>query len=569
MTQRSKFLLAALTSAAKPELVVAGVSDSAQTNSEDQRLGIDQAVVQDSAGTRYDVLATDTEMGRQRLGARVAAAQCLDNAKEINALSFSVDKVIAYADGSDPTGPTGNHAVVIARHRPGRSRPLDLLTLDDCEAVGTAIGAVHRLPASVLQNSRYPVISTEHIHSQLVAWIDRLRHAGHVPHEITDSWSRIIATDGLWSFTTCFVHGGFHNGDILFNGSTITTITNWQDMQINDPARDLAWIFSKLDDGHRNALMSSYGRMRGAKLDGLIMLRANLWLQMEQVGGFIEALNHADNAKIMEFKARVERLAHQLGTMSPHRAATQAPRHASPKPPVVGASSTITVGSLLSDDHDDRTASRDIESTLMPQNNEPTEVISLFERAHHATNDHSERTDIGERPRQAGDSDQNFQAHHTEQENEQEKRNDPAERPSPVNRSNHADQSSAADQTNQSKRSLWTSSDAMNVSTSFSPDDTSRTVVVESPVMATGDGIQRTDPTSATILIPEVDSRLNAERDAREGLTTAPRDAGPSGDEARSSDGPASSENTAPAEDVEPEDDDTNDTLRREAPPQS
>ena len=117
-------------------------------------------------------------------------------------------------------------------------------------------------------------------------------------------------TEGLWSFSTCTVHGGFSDGDFLFSGSTITTVTNWQDMQVNDPARDLAWIFGKLDESHRNAVLSAYGRMMGSRLDDLIMLRANLWLQMEQVGEFIQALNRADNDHIMQFKAQVGTTSH-------------------------------------------------------------------------------------------------------------------------------------------------------------------------------------------------------------------------------------------------------------------
>ena len=75
-------------------------------------------------------------------------------------------------------------------------------------------------------------------------------------------------TVGLWSFSTCTVHGGFSDGDFLFSGSTITTVTNWQDMQVNDPARDLAWDFSaSLDESHRNAVLSAYGRMMGSRLD--------------------------------------------------------------------------------------------------------------------------------------------------------------------------------------------------------------------------------------------------------------------------------------------------------------
>ena len=160
------------------------------------------------------------------------------------------------------------------------------------------------------------MFTTGQIRSQLTAWIKRLRSAGHVPQEITNSWARIIETEGLWSFSTCMVHGGFSDGDFLFSGSAITAVTNWQDMQVNDPARDLAWIFGKLDESHRNAVLSAYGRMMGSRLDDLIMLRANLWLQMEQVGDFIQALNRADNNRIMQFKAQVERLAHQLGVIS-------------------------------------------------------------------------------------------------------------------------------------------------------------------------------------------------------------------------------------------------------------
>ena len=102
------------------------------------------------------------------------------------------------------------------------------------------------------------------------------------------------------------VHGGFSDGDVLFSGATITAVTNWQNMQVNDPARDLAWIFGKLDEDHRNAVLAAYGRMMGSRLDDLIMLRANLWLQMEQVGEFIDALNRADSQKIIQFKAQVE-----------------------------------------------------------------------------------------------------------------------------------------------------------------------------------------------------------------------------------------------------------------------
>ncbi|WP_420829341.1 phosphotransferase [Bifidobacterium miconis] len=355
-------MLAALTSAAMPNIAVAGVRGDDQTSATDEETGIDHAVVQDAAGRLYDVFASDTDAGRKRLAGRVRAARTLAEAREPGGLGFALDRVLAFEPGTKKDGPTGETAVMVLVHRDGQARNLDLLTFDDSAAIGTAIGAIHRLTPSSVQSAGYPIFVTAQIRAQLTAWIGRLKAAGHIPPEITDSWARILGTEGLWSFNTCFVHGGFDDGDVLYSGSTITAVTNWQNMQVNDPARDLAWIFAKLDEEHRNAVLAAYGRMMGARLDDLIMLRANLWLQMEQVGYFIQAINRADNVKIMQFKAQVDRLAHQLGIVTQRTKAASAAASArqaaagdgQSKPP-----STITVGTLLHEGERRRAAAQD------------------------------------------------------------------------------------------------------------------------------------------------------------------------------------------------------------------
>ncbi|WP_240541308.1 phosphotransferase [Bifidobacterium santillanense] len=355
-------MLAALTSAALPSVIVAGVFPGATHIG-----GIDQAQVRDVTGKTYDVYATDDEKGRRRLAARVKAAKALAEAREPGGLGFAVDRVLAFVPGDDPKGPTGRTAVMVAMHQDGRERDLNLLTLDDCSSMGTAIGAIHRLNPMFLAKAKYPMFATAQIKAQLVAWIARLKRAGHVPPEITSSWSKILETEGLWSFGTCLVHGGFEDGDVRFSGSTITAINNWQNMQVNDPARDLAWIFSKLDEDHRNAVLTAYGRMMGNRLDDLIMLRANLWVQMEQVGEFIQALNKADTQGIIRFKAQVDRLAHQLGVTSravdDSNAAAKARRSAAagaddPDDTADNPPSTITVGTLLKDGERRRAAAK-------------------------------------------------------------------------------------------------------------------------------------------------------------------------------------------------------------------
>lgn len=387
--------MAALASAAMPEVQFAGTRQSEQVNATDTAAGISHAVVQDISGKLYDVFISADSKGRKRLHDRARAAWTLEHSKDLAALGFAYDTMLTFMPGKrEDANNAGNVAnnvtdgnstvagtqqstpqqsirmssiiannndedtVLICEHLEGSARDLRLLTTDDCANVGTAIGAIHRLRPTFVTRGKYPAFTTGQIRAQLTGWIKRLRQAGHIPTEITDSWSRVLETEGLWSFETCPVHGGFMDGDILFTGSTITAVTNWQRMQINDPARDLAWIFAKLNEQRRNAVLSAYGRIMGSRLDSLIMLRANLWLQMEQVGDFVQALQRADNTSIMRFKAQVERLAHELSRIS--NAQTAKTGRATGNP-----ASTITVGTLLENDN---TQSRQISKNNSTEN---------------------------------------------------------------------------------------------------------------------------------------------------------------------------------------------------------
>ncbi len=424
--------MAALASAAMPEVQFAGTRQSEQVNATDTAAGISHAVVQDVSGKLYDIFISAENKGRKRLRDRARAAWTLEHSKDLAALGFAYDTMLTFIpgkrEGEENNAATANAAnnadsanlkqtmqmssiisdennddtVLICEHLEGSARDLRLLTTDDCANVGTAIGAIHRLRPSFVTRGKYPAFTTGQIRAQLTGWIKRLRQAGHIPTEITDSWSRVLETEGLWSFETCPVHGGFVDGDILFSGSTITAVTNWQGMQINDPARDLAWIFAKLNEQRRNAVLSAYGRMMGSRLDSLIMLRANLWLQMEQVGDFIQALQRADTTSIMRFKAQVERLAHELSRISNAQAAKT---HSAGSP-----ASTITVGTLLENDN---TKSRQI-----LQNNSSENAANTANASNASNGDETNERDITVEGNVSKDSDQNTKVAHEAAEND-------------------------------------------------------------------------------------------------------------------------------------------------------
>ena len=206
-----------------PNVSVAGVRDSEQDNDTDRAVGIEQAVVQDMRGRLFNVYAAYDPRGKKRLHARGRAAAVVDRSREFAGLGFGTEHVLAFHAGKE--GPE-DASVLITTHPDGVARSLELLTIDDCSSFGTALGAIHRLRQNFITDAHYPVFTTGQIHAQLTAWIKRLRQAGHVPQEITSRWGGIMETEGLWSFSTRPVHGGFSDGDLIYSGSSITAITN-------------------------------------------------------------------------------------------------------------------------------------------------------------------------------------------------------------------------------------------------------------------------------------------------------------------------------------------------------
>lgn len=91
----------------------------------------------------------------KRLAGRVRAAQTLAQARELGGLGFAIDHVVAFSNGDLKHSATGDTSVLVSTHHVGQARPLELLTLDDCSSVGTALGAIHRLRPDFLQEAGY------------------------------------------------------------------------------------------------------------------------------------------------------------------------------------------------------------------------------------------------------------------------------------------------------------------------------------------------------------------------------------------------------------------------------
>lgn len=342
--------MAALASDAMPELSVAAVHDVMFAGYEGDPF--ERAVILDARGEEYDIAVTDDERIGVLLGTRARNASALARAKESGSLGYRVEHVVAYRQGRP--------SVLVCAHLDGEPLAMGRLTVSQCSAVGTAIGALHRMDPSFLREEGFPVHANDRIRMQFAAWIDHLRRDRRVPEQITDRWHQLAGMAELWEFASVPVHGGFGDGDFMFGPQGIEAMLNWERLQVNDPARDLAWLFTGvLEPAQQDAVLSAYGRLMGSRMDSRIVTRAKLWIQMETVGDFVKALEDADSARIHELKERVDELAAELAPIRPEPTADggRQPRHVHD-----GDGNTVTVGTLL----------RNGETMVLPESARPT-----------------------------------------------------------------------------------------------------------------------------------------------------------------------------------------------------
>lgn len=302
---------AALTAAIAPGFSPSGVRDSEQFLEAGDCDGLQTVVVLDSVGKEFDTTIAQGADAVRLLSRRAVSAIRLREAKEPAGLRFRLDNVRYFKTLNKKDGPQAL-AVMVTKHYDGEAVPLSDLTESQCGALGAAIGAVHRLNPQFFRQAKFPSFTAEQMERQLRAWVKSLSRNEQIPQQILGAWQSALQEPGLFSFRCRVVHGGFKDGDALFQQNDVTAILHWEDLQVNDPARDLAWIYRYLDQTRREAVTAAYARVMGSRMDDMIMLRARLWVQMEQVRDFLTAVDRADNVEIMDLKARLDHLAHDI-----------------------------------------------------------------------------------------------------------------------------------------------------------------------------------------------------------------------------------------------------------------
>ncbi|AJM77333.1 phosphotransferase [Rathayibacter toxicus] len=280
---RSSLTLAALATSAVEGLNVRSVHDFTSSTHGD----FDSALLTTHDGTRLVIRVPTSESATQeQLGDTVALGALTAGIR--SRLPFDLHNVVGQMDRD------GIRAVVY-EYLEGERLFIEDVSADSgvADSVGRAIGAVHSLPASFVQEAGLPVSSAQESLNEAVAVSERAADTGHVPAALVARWESASSDEALWQFDPTVIHGSMTADSFLRSGDAVSAVLGWAALQVGDPARDVHWLLSA--SGCETAL-SAYSRMRAGTLDRTLRQRAQLYAELELARWLLHGVESNDSA---------------------------------------------------------------------------------------------------------------------------------------------------------------------------------------------------------------------------------------------------------------------------------
>ncbi|WP_435299512.1 phosphotransferase [Timonella sp. A28] len=287
--QRSELSLAALATVAIPGL------DIYQAKFTSAPEGFNAALILDSEARQWVVRAPLDAAAGAALEAETALLHVLAQYVDSGSLPFVVPRPAGYTPLLE-----GGRAVV---HPRVTGNPLDLLRLTPgpgaTASLGRAIGAIHCLPARIVEDAGFPVYSAEQYRERRLAELDEGASTGRVPSHLLRRWENALENVALWRFQPVVTHNNLSEEAIIMSHGQVSGVTDWSAAQVGDPADDLAWLIAGAPEECIDTIFEAYQMRRGEALDPHLIDRALLASELALLKWLLHGVRR-NNAEVVE-----------------------------------------------------------------------------------------------------------------------------------------------------------------------------------------------------------------------------------------------------------------------------
>lgn len=263
---RSPLTLAALATVAIPTLAPVDAQPAAGPPN------TDAARIVDESGQVWLIIAPRTLAAGAALDAEAALLEVLKSEIATQKLSFNVLEPSGWAQL-----PEGGRACV---YRAPRGRALDYGEIHSrgklARELGAVIGQIHELNPKIADNLGLPNYDAEDYRTRCLVELDEAARTSHIPARLLRRWEGALENVALWRFSPVLTHGDLAPEQVLVNQGKPTTVLGWSQASVADPAADLAWLISALEQEITDTVIEAYALARSEEPDKYLVSRAAL-----------------------------------------------------------------------------------------------------------------------------------------------------------------------------------------------------------------------------------------------------------------------------------------------------
>jgi macrolide phosphotransferase len=285
---RSPLTLAALATAAVPDLVVTGSGPLG--HGDDDRDVVVRVAAHQQAQTEQSI--------------ELLALQAM-TAGIRSRLPFQVPQVLGQTQAS------GVRAVVYD-FLPGYSVAVDKIPAGDgvATSMGAALAAIHSLPGGFVAEVGLPHLSAAEARDEARNVIERAASTRLLPAAVRTRWSQAIDDDDLWQFQPTVINGNVDAGSFLFTdyevGPVVSGVVGWGALMVGDPARDLHWLSAAGEAGE--SVLAAYRASTTRHADGHLRQRSLLHAELELARWLLHGVDTHDEGVVEEAVALLDGL---------------------------------------------------------------------------------------------------------------------------------------------------------------------------------------------------------------------------------------------------------------------
>lgn len=285
---RSHFTLAALATAAVADLDVRRAGPHGSIGAGD----FDSARLSGSGGEEWIIRVPRTTRAEAQQSADLVAIRALSQGVR-SRLSFGVPSYRGQA-------PIAETRAILYDYLEGE--PLDVSEMIAGSglpsSVGAAIAAIHSLPTSFVTDSGLTSHTPFEAMRSSASVVDRAAATGLLPAALVERWESAIQDSQLWQFQPTVINGSLEASSVLVLGDRISGILGWHELQIADPARDLAWVLGAPNDDSVDAVFDAYAAARGTS-ERQLRNRATLYHELDLARYLLHG-SHTKNTEVVD-----------------------------------------------------------------------------------------------------------------------------------------------------------------------------------------------------------------------------------------------------------------------------